>query len=169
MSPNTAIATPRKIQWASPAATSRTTAPDHPRPPSIRRATAATAATTMASISRFATFSPTSRLAPTSVPAMLTATIHVPCPRRPSRPFPTPAAQNAPTARAKTETRTRGRITASLSCDRPVRPDRIEASRACPGRTDVPRAPNPSAPTKRALQTYQEASNPTGIGYRRAR
>src|SRR5436309_6459776 len=159
MAPTTA----RKVQWTSPAATNSITAPPRPGSPPTHRANAASPATTNARRRRFATFSPTNLVAPSTVPAIPTA-----IPHRHLR-TPNPADANAPRARANTETRTSGRIAASSSCDRPVTEPRTEDSNACPGRTAVSSGPRPCSPTYLARHTYQEVSNPTGTGNRRIR
>ncbi len=146
----------RNSQCTRPAATSTATGPQPNRRRPTAPASSARPATTRARLSRFAWFSPSIRVAPTTAIAAATPRAHAP------PPHPRPARARAPAARANTTARTSGRRRASSTWVRPVAEPRIAARTPWPGRAFVPAEPGPSSPITSARQAYHAASNPTG-------
>src|SRR5205823_9373396 len=103
-----------------------------------------------------ATFSSTSRVAPSSAPPPAAAVSH--------RPGDGPTADHTtdPSARPKAPASAGGSSTASSSWDRLVTDPSRAATTSLPGRAEVPSGPRPCPETNDPRHAYQDASNPTG-------
>ena len=85
----------------------------------------------------FDRFSPTRWVGPTTTPVTATTSAHL------ARPAPSPALANAPTARARRETRTSDSTGMICSCDRPVSDPAMAERIGYPGRDAALPVPMP--------------------------